>query len=306
MSCPSSNSPIDISMAKITGNCDLKCAYQYKYHTSSCIVTNKGSYISIAYDKIATSPVKYNLTNYFVSEVRIYIPSLHTFSNNNADGEIIIIHNSNEGGIPLYVCVPLFKSVYSNNSSNILSKIITGLSSNAPNADETTTIKLDSFTLNSFVPKKPFFSYSANSPFGNCDQNIDFIVFSPEDSSCFLSSINFNKLKEMLKPQPFKIQHGPLLFYNTKGATYGNATTNGDEIYIDCKPINISKKTKTIIKDRKTDNKVIFNWDELTNNEYFSIVIQCIIFIIVISIFYVLIKYLSGQSFRTSKTVVTR
>ena len=55
MSCSTATAPIDISMSKITGKCDLKCSYSFNYNNSSCLATNRGNYISISYDK-SSSP----------------------------------------------------------------------------------------------------------------------------------------------------------------------------------------------------------------------------------------------------------
>ena len=45
MSCPNSTSPIDINLSTISGKCDLKCDYSFKYYNSSCIATNRADYI---------------------------------------------------------------------------------------------------------------------------------------------------------------------------------------------------------------------------------------------------------------------
>ena len=95
MSCPSATAPIDISMSAITGKCDLKCSYSFNYNNSSCIATNRGDYISLSYDKSSKPPVTYNTTNYDVQEVRIYIPSLHSYSGSKSDGELIIVESQN-------------------------------------------------------------------------------------------------------------------------------------------------------------------------------------------------------------------
>ena len=93
MSCPNATAPIDISMSKITGKCDLKCSYSFNYNNSSCVATNRGDYISILYDKSTAPPVLYNATGYDVQEIRLYAPSLHSYNDSKTDGELIIIHS---------------------------------------------------------------------------------------------------------------------------------------------------------------------------------------------------------------------
>ena len=115
MSCPNATSPIDISISKITGNCALKCSYSFHYSNSSCIATNRGDYLSISYDKTSSPPVLYNATGYDVKEIRLYIPSLHYYNDSKTNGELVIVHTSKTGSVPLLVCIP----IKSNNTSSV-------------------------------------------------------------------------------------------------------------------------------------------------------------------------------------------
>ena len=105
--CNSTTTPLNISIAQQSGKCDSKCDYSFIYQTSRCNVTNKGSYISIAYDGGNSAPVKYNSQGYNVTEIRIYMPSAHTYMGKKALSEIVIIHTPVNGGNNLIVCVPV-------------------------------------------------------------------------------------------------------------------------------------------------------------------------------------------------------
>ena len=59
----------------------------------------------------------YNAIGYDVQEIRLYIPSLHSYNNSKTDGEFIIIHSSNTGSNPLLVCIP----IKSNNTTSVSS-----------------------------------------------------------------------------------------------------------------------------------------------------------------------------------------
>ena len=120
MSCPNATAPIDIGKDNIAGKCDLKCEFSFHYNNSSCIATNRGDYISLAYDYSSSPPVVYNSASYDVKEVRIYSPSLHSFNGSKADGEFIIIHNTSSGANPLFVCIPIKSSNTSEESSKNL------------------------------------------------------------------------------------------------------------------------------------------------------------------------------------------
>ena len=85
MSCPNATAPIDISLSKITGKCDYKCSYSFNYNNSSCVATNRREYLKLSYDKSSSPPVLYNSSGYDVEEIRLYIPSLHSYSGTKTD-----------------------------------------------------------------------------------------------------------------------------------------------------------------------------------------------------------------------------
>ena len=116
MSCPTATAPIDINLSKISGKCDFKCKYSFKYNNSACVATNRGDYISLSYDKSSSPPVLYNSVGYDVQEVRMYAPSLHSYSGAKTDAELVIVHMSNSGSRPLLVCIPI-KANNSNSTS---------------------------------------------------------------------------------------------------------------------------------------------------------------------------------------------
>lgn len=243
MSCTNATSPIDISMSNITGNCDLKCAFSCHYVNSSCVVYNRHNYLSFTYDKAAAPPATYNAAPYDVSEVRLYVPSLHTFNGSQHVAELIVVHTSNTNANPLLVCVPVESggsgsgSGSGDSSSAFFKQLVDTVASNAPAEDEHTTAA--SYDLSVLVPKKPFFSYSATEPFQPCsEQTNDFVVFTDTIS---MTSDTLDKLSNILTPHSYTVKsnnnNGPLLFYNAKGVGDGNGDVGSDNIYIDCQPV---------------------------------------------------------------------
>ncbi len=71
---------INITPEKISGKCDVKCSYYFKYYNSNCNATNNGYNITLTYDKANTEPVTYNNKKYYVEQVNIYSPSVHLFN----------------------------------------------------------------------------------------------------------------------------------------------------------------------------------------------------------------------------------
>jgi hypothetical protein len=51
---------LDISIKNVTGNCDLKCSYGFKYSESSSVAKNNGIMISLTYDSAYVPPVTFN------------------------------------------------------------------------------------------------------------------------------------------------------------------------------------------------------------------------------------------------------
>lgn len=295
MSCPDSNAPIDISINNIAGKCDLKCAYNFKYPNSSCIATNRSEYISIAYDSISSSPVTYNQVAYNVQEIRIYTPSLHSFNGNKTVGEIVIIHNSNKGTNPLLVCVPLVQENSTSQGSSILTNIINTMTASAPSDGESTTVYMDDFTLDAFVPKKPFFSYTAIQPYQPCVGNVDLVVFAPNIADCYITDDSLSKLNTIILQNSYTIKTGPLLFINSKGP---GSSAMSDEIFIDCKPVDKSseqiKVTKTTGAGASSSSST-FDINTITESPLFQMFLTSLLFIFIILIFSLFIKAIGGS-----------
>ena len=291
MSCPNANAPIDISQINVAGICDLKCSYNFKYPNSSCVATNKGEYISLSYDTFTSAPVQYNTVDYNVKEVRIYNPSLHTFDGQKAVAEMIIIHISNKGTNPLLVCIPLTSSSSNTAGSTLLETIIDNTSLHAPSNSESTTITMNNYSLDTFVPKKQFFSYTASQPYQPCVGNVDIIVFGIKLAQCYISSDSLTKLESITTPNTYTTKTGPLLFLNPKGPGSGV----GDEIFIDCQPVDKSQDQITVTTSSSTSStSLTIDWNAIINNPIFQVIMGSLIFVFIIIIFSMLLTLLSG------------
>lgn len=279
MSCPTSNAPIDISMSKITGKCDLKCSFSFHYNNSSCVATNRGDYISISYDKSSNPPVVYNATNYDVQEIRLYYPSLHSFNGSKYDAELVIIHYSNSGSAPLLVCIPIRKNNSNSLSATFFKTLVDTMSSSSPSEGEISTINFPKFNLSLFIPKKPFFSYSATEPYQPCSENVDYIVF---NDALDITDETLKTLQDFIESNPYDVKTGPNLFYNEKGPNL-SGSSNG-EIYIDCQPVGQSDELTEVVT--YSDN-VSFSFSDLLKNPFIKLLVASIIFIVILF----LVKY---------------
>ena len=298
MSCSTATAPIDISMSKITGNCDLKCSYSFNYNNSSCLATNRGNYISISYDKSSSPPVLYNTLQFDVKEIRLYIPSLHSYNDSKKDGELIIIHTSNTGAIPLLVCIPMQSNNTSSTSALFFNKIIDTVASNAPSEDEATNVNIPNFNLNLLVPKNPFFSYSATEPYQ--PEKVDYIVFG---LSLDITSDALKKLQSIIQSNPYDIKTGPNLFYNEKGSTSRGRGRGDGDIYIDCQPVGSSDESTEIITN--LDNNMDNNSGDWLNNPLVKLLLGSLLFITILFVIKYLLNMLKPATKGGSKNYFT-
>lgn len=301
MSCSkATTAPIDISKDKVVGKCDLKCEFNFNYNDSSCIATNRGDYISIAYDKSTSPPVTYNTSSYEVKEIRIYWLSLHSFNGTKTDGELMIIHNTFAGSNPLFVCIPIKSSNSGEISSKNLSTIINTVASNAPRKDEKTTVNISKFNLNAFVPKKPFFSYTATEPYQPCNGGKnEYIVFS-NDSYIGITDSALSVLKKVIKENAYNIKRGPELFYNQKGPA---SNISSSQIYIDCQPVGESEE-KVIITNGGIPSNILTS-ENIMQNKLFQVFLGSIIFVAIIYLIQFLIGILKPTTTSAVATATT-
>lgn len=284
MSCPNSNAPIDISMSTITGKCDLKCAYFFQYSNSSCVATNRNEYLSISYDKTTSPPVLYNATGYYVQEIRLYTPSLHSYNNSKTDAELVIVHTSNTGSNNLLVCIPVKSNNTSSVSALFFNTLVETVASSAPVDGESTTVNIPRFNLDMFVPRKPFFSYSATEPYQPCASSVEYIVFSPLQASLDMMPDTLTSLQSVIQSNPYDIKTGPKLFYNEKGPSLGG-TGNGD-IYIDCQPVSSSEETTEIVTNLGGSSTV--DLKDMLKNPFVQILLGALLFIVLLYV----VKYM--------------
>jgi carbonic anhydrase len=271
---------INISASNIKGKCDSKCSYAFKYSESNSTAKNNGVLINLTYDSTSIPPVIYNNQKYFVENIVIVSPSIHTFDDNSLPGEIIITHNPQNGGNNLKVSIPFTTSSDSSTSSQIITDIIKKIATNAPSEGDSTNLNM-SFSLQKIVPRKPFFAYSGKR------ENTDWIVYGKLDAIP-LTSTTISTLQEIIRPFPIPTPGGDL-FYNSKGPRSGIQL--GDGIYISCQPTGSSEEETAVEYDKNSSSSIDFsNIIESPIFKFiFIIIIGCLLFSIIfygISAFY--------------------
>lgn len=271
-----STSNINIEMSNVTGKCDLKCSYNFKYSTSNSNATNNGVMISITYDNSTTTPVLYNQQKYTVGSISIVYPSVHLFNGVTTPAEIMVEHIPELGGNTLNVCVPLIESSNTTIATEIITEIINTVSTNAPSEGETTNLNMTNFSLQSIIPKRPYYTYNENT--------IDWVVYGDLEAIP-LSSSTIATLQEIITPYALQTNSTDL-FYNTKGPTSGMQIGNG--LYISCQPTGSSTEETSV-----EYNKPSYAIDFMKNP-----IIKTILFILLCCICYLILFYGIGALYK--------
>jgi hypothetical protein len=251
------NNNIDISKYTAGDNiCDLKCAYNFDYPETNLVATNRGIMINCMFDNNTATPVVFNQQKYSVVSMIIVSPSIHFFNGNQTNpagnqtnAEIIINHTPSVSGNPLVVCIPIIQSNDSNEAANLVTNIIQSVSNSANIQGQQVNLN-SNITLNTIIPKQPFYSYTSSD--GN--NNTDFIVFDISDA-IGLNSDTLTSLQEMINPFPLPTP-GNSLFYNKNGPNNSNI---GDGIYIKCNPVGASKDKVPVEYSKNISSYDIFS-----------------------------------------------
>jgi len=249
----------DISRLTAKGDCSLKCAYDFNYHASNSVATNKGDAIQISYDTSIFAPVSFNELKYQVTDVEIYQPSIHTYNGVRADAEIYITHKQEEMDYYLTVCIPIISSNSYTAASQLITDIINSVASNAPKSGNQTTLNLGKeLSLQTIVPSSPFISYSF--------WTVNVIAFEI-DYAIPVSVDTLNKLRSIIsatQPMPDGFIDKDT-YYNPFGP---NHSQGNDDIYISCQPTGASGETIQA-EQAKAKSTVQFDFATILNNPLF-------------------------------------
>ena len=280
--------PVNISKSSMSGKCDEKCAYSFKYNISpSCKANNYSSYISLTYDSGTTPPAVFNNFSYNVNNIEIYSPSVHYFNGQHVDAEIIINHTSNSTGAPLLICIPISVSGISTAGSQIITDIINSVSSYPLKPkDPAITININNYNLEDIIPKDPYFYYIGKT------QNANIVVFNIT-SAISISQSSIDKLKSIINGSNHTV--APSLdnsvFYNQNGPSTAGSASLDDGIYIDCKPTGDSEEKTDVTFKKPTYFDL--NLSNYISSDVLILLVGAVGFMVLIILINKLIVYLS-------------
>jgi len=311
MNCDNRTGPVDIKHDSTTLTCDLKCSFSYKYVISGVVATNKKSYLSLKLRDGESQTVTYTSNkgiglcnkygsgggNYSVNEIRLYSPSLHTYSGIHADAELLIYHNNIVGGKNLLVCVPISTTLgTSNDASKQLTEIINYMSKMGNSQDESDNIKGVNFNLNNFIPNDYYYTYTATLPYYPCYNCIDYIVFNIGNGIINISPATLKKLNNIISKNELTTKeiNSTLEFtYSKKKPKYGSSDPDKN-IYIECNPTGADGEVLIDEPKDKFLDSLSMSFISSTNNfsQYVYDFLYIVVFFVVIFGVIFLFKFL--------------
>ena len=243
---------MNIAKNEIAGNCKLKCAYNFNYSNSSCVVTNQlKTYkrLKFNYDLTKVLPVTWNGMKYQVASVEISVKPLIKIHNKYPLAYLIITHTNQVGGKIMIVVVPIIVG-NTNKGGSVVEELVGKTFKQAP-ANETTDLKVDNYNLNFLVPSSPFYSTSIMG--GSMDLVIFDTMYALQvKDSCIQSLYILAYGQEYIQTQKAFLKKRQStkdiipknsLYYNASGPNSTRVRGSGpgnDDIYIECNPVGSS------------------------------------------------------------------
>ena len=275
MSCPNSDSPINISTTANVLSCEVFCSYMHQYKDSACTATYFPDHIKLSYDATTSAAVTFNNEGYNVREVNIYAPSVHTYNDNSADAEMLIIHDG--AGKKLIVSIPLVQSNATGASAKILDDIIGKFSSTVDKTktNDSQLINVQNYNMENFIPNSPYYFYMGGAPFSPCDGQYSFVVFDKTKSPVTIGSDTLKTLTALIQPSGIGAISRSDYYYNSSGPNVKPGSNgNKDEIYIECNPAGEDGEIlyQTPPPSMASDISAL-SMDNLMHNPYLNVVI---------------------------------
>jgi carbonic anhydrase len=275
MTCPNSDSPINISTTANVLSCEVFCSYMHQYKDSACTATYFPDHIKLSYDATTSAAVTFNNEGYNVREVNLYAPSVHTYNGNSADAEMLIIHDG--AGKKLIVSIPLVQSNATGASAKILDDIIAKFSSTVDKTktNDSQLMNVQNYNMENFIPNSPYYFYMGGAPFSPCDGQYSFVVFDKTKSPVTIGSDTLKTLTALIQPSGIKAVSRSDYYYNSSGPNAKPGLNgNKDEIYIECNPTGEDGEIlyQTPPPSMAPDTSAL-SMDNLMHNPYLNVVI---------------------------------
>jgi carbonic anhydrase len=286
MSCV--NSQYTKILSNKENECKENCSFNFNYsNKSSCILTNKKSYLEITTD--GKNNVTYNNQKLTLSDVRFYSPSLHTFDGKHTEGEIFLQHSV--GGQNIIVSVPVVEKNGQSDSNLFFSKIAKFV---PQEKNEKVNVNVTNWSLNNVMPppKTPFYNYKDKSPYPPCNMESTTIVFD-KDYASTISSKDLNMIRSVIKGnispntasskktiEPFvsNMKREGMITYNKNGA---NSNDNDDSVEsMECTEYTDSDESESETASNSKTSNIGIDWSNVMKNPTFIFVLIFIVLLL--------------------------
>ena len=226
-------------------DCKKLCSLSLSYNLSKCTVKNNGNHLSLGYDDNNGSQVVFNKSHYKIKDIKLFSPSVNKYNNQQAACELVIIHQNNYLDY-VAICIPIKKgiAIYPSLLSNIIKY--------APhdNNGQNVSLNIDNYSMNEFVPFKPFYYYTSKAFWDRNINKVDYVVVKTDESNCTINDELLKTLKSIIQYNTYKPKKGVVIYYNKRGI---KKVGSDDNIYIDCQPIPPQGEPKLTDYLKKTD-----------------------------------------------------
>ena len=271
MSCP--NNEATELKTRQEDKCKENCNFNFKYNSNStCKLINKGDYLEIKTD--GKNKVTYNSQGLSLDDVRLYVPSLHTFDGKHTAAELILKHNG--GTKNFMVCLPIKTNKGTGDSVNFFKQFASHipLEKNSP-----TTVNVKNWSLNNVMPapKTPFYHYIGDSPYPPCNMQATMIVFDNNHAST-INTADLELIKKSIKSAVKTSKKEGFVggfkegfvAYNSSGAN--NTETDDQSQAMECTEYYDTDPASSGTSGTST-KKPSIDWSKITKSPAFIIII---------------------------------
>jgi carbonic anhydrase len=118
-------------------------------------MTNNGSYLSYSFQTPTDNIAKLDNETFYLNELQVYTPSLHTFNGTHQIGELLMIHYNSDNIYYLIISIPITQFGTSDiGFNNLLNLTKTHINS----AGETYSQLVPDLNMNHFIAKKEYYT----------------------------------------------------------------------------------------------------------------------------------------------------
>lgn len=218
MSTCNATAPIDIPTNASTKPITAKfnCVYDINMCSGASVtISSDATYASIICSG-SSSSISFSGYTYMPTEIRIYSPSLHTYSGSPANAEMLIVHASSDSNSGLIVSIPITMTSSPGTGNLDLTAVVQAIntisaSTMAINASAPINNNIDA---NSFIPAKPYYVYYGTLPYDSCSGNYYYAVFtdpiSVQGPLSNLVTSNIATVPQSMKTNLQKSKTGPV------------------------------------------------------------------------------------------------